>query len=69
MQAYLQRLVAHLRDYERRPRLPFFVLTVLQLVLGTVVFAVGISAFVTTPQYRAGGFWAGLCVRYIRLLL
>ena len=62
MDAKMQGILKWFGERERRPRLPFLFLTILQLMLGVVVLFLGLSAFLTTPQYRVGGFWAGLIV-------
>ena len=43
----------------RQPQVVFSVVSLLQVVVGSVVMGLGAQAMLVTPQYRAGGAWAG----------
>ena len=44
------------------PTSQFLLLVSFQLVVGVVMFVVGLSAFTYTPSYHVGSFWAGFIV-------
>ena len=62
MHAKVEWLIDRLRELDKRPRYFFIVITLSQLGIGGIVFCLGLSAFSISPQYRVGGFWAGLTV-------
>ena len=65
LHAKVEWLIDRLRELDKRPRYFFIVITLSQLGIGGIVFCLGLSAFGTSPQYRVGGFWAGLTVSKI----